>query len=113
MKFSTFKTALRIQVIPGNFANNQRFVNYALCVQVRVYMVHVYCRANQSADMCNGDMMFYWFKQVNKGSETYIHIGTGPNYNDSSLTEIPVAQSITKIKMYGLMTEATFLFGMC
>lgn len=75
----------------------------------------MYSSGNAGANMCDGDMVFYWFRQMTDASgQTVLCIGEGPTADDSdtcNLWPFNIDGFISDVRMTGLSDDAYFLYG--
>lgn len=73
---------------------------------------------NAAANTCRGDMVFYWFRQLEVNGTISFCFGEGPKAdrselcNDSSSEKVEVSERLSNVQMYGTVSDAYFQYSM-
>lgn len=81
-----------------------------VCVFIIIYL---FDSGNKKANMCEGDMVFYWIKQEEQSGQQFFVVGEGPNSvaNETTIHKLEINHVLSQVKMYGALETAYFLYG--
>ena len=78
-------------------------------------MLSVHYRGNINANMCDGDNVFYWFRQVTQNTQTSLCFGEGPvadlGEQCTGLHTVSDTGLLDDVIMNGVFSNTSFMYG--